>query len=112
METLTKERLQEELGKAMKVSEIAGKYGTTIGKVYRLARGWGVSVVIPRDEDGDCPTEDEIKALAAEIRDGWSPQEEQSRIVGPYRRVVWKAPSFRRDDIMAAAGAVVRSKEI
>lgn len=112
MATLTKESLQSELGMAMKVSEIAGKYGTTIGRVYRLARGWGIPVSACRDEDEECPTPEEIATRTAEIRLKWSSQEEQSRIVGPYRQVKWRAPSFQRDDIMAAAQAVAQSRNI
>lgn len=51
-----------------------------------------------QDETGAwCPPSGEMAAMLAEIREGWSEKEHQSRIVGP-SVVSWEVPSADCDD--------------
>jgi hypothetical protein len=102
---LTKEVLIGELDAAARVCEIADRHGLPVGHVYSLACEWGIDMEFARVDREGSPPPDEIKARAAEVRSRWTPSEEQSRMNPCYRTKRWRAPSFDRDDIMAASSA-------
>lgn len=99
---LTQELLVGELAADCQVAEIAEKYDVSIGRIYRLAREWGVSMKDRRVDRDNSPSPEEIAERAAEIRKGWSETEELSRIAGSMRRKRWTPQSYSREDILSA----------
>lgn len=99
---LTQQLLIEELSSDKRVADIADKYDVSIGRIYRLAREWGVSMKDHRVDHDNSPTPEEIAERAAEIRRGWSKTEEISRTAGSMRRKRWVPQSYSRDDILCA----------
>lgn len=78
--------------------EIAAQLGLTevqlyvAGRKLKLIQRWGyVRRVYRKYVD---PTEDEIRARAAEIRAGWSEEEREKRLVGNCVDRTWRPPAF------------------
>lgn len=79
---IKKEALTEVWGK-MRVADIAKQFSVSDQSVYYWARKHGLPSRLDKDFDDDegCPSEDEIREMAAAIRDGWSDEERERRTV-------------------------------
>ncbi len=85
------------------VESIAKKYGFTTNAIYEMARKWELKRP-SREKDGedDCPSPQEIKDRAAEIRRGWTPEQRASRYVGP-RKQRYRIPCYETAELTGAA---------
>ena len=83
--SLTNEELARELGITPVQLYVAGQ---KLG----LGQRWGY--ISRKYQPRQDPTEDEIRARAAEIRAGWSEEERERRLVGNCVDRTWRPPAF------------------
>lgn len=92
---LTNEELARELGINQVQLYVAGR---------KLGLGQRWAYINRKYTPREDPTEDEIKARAAEIRAGWSEEEREARLVGNCAKT-WRPPAYE-----FAMGVFLRSQ--
>jgi hypothetical protein len=90
---LSKDNLREAIPTHYSTIELAKTFGVTRNMIYKKVKDFGLSLDDLKEHETG-PTLEEIAERAAEIRAGWSEEEEQRRIVGTGRHR-WCLPSFR-----------------
>lgn len=83
--SLTNEELAKELGINPVQLYVAGR---------KLGLGQRWEYINRKYTPREDPSEDEIKARAAEIRAGWSEEEREARLVGSRAGKTWRPPAF------------------
>jgi hypothetical protein len=82
----------------LKNEELAARIGIARGHLWHLRNKYGLPPrkqqrTRPRYQD---PTPQEIEERAAEVRRGWTPEEEARRVCG--RREQWRPPQYAQFD--------------
>jgi transposase len=87
---LTETNLREAIPNHYSAIELAKTFGVSRNLIYDRVRQYGLSLDDLKEHEVG-PTPEEIAERAAEIRAGWSEEEEQRRIVGKGRHR-WSPP--------------------
>lgn len=109
---LTKDRLAAAIPEHETVKAIAASFGVRVQHIYQRIRDWGLSLDELKertDERPDSPSQEEIAAMAEQIRASWSPAETRRRIVGGGNRR-WSPPSYKFGELAGVAESVAISR--